>query len=790
MLREHLEYHWRSYVLPVITLVILCALTFTALAMVSYGDRAVQTSARVSTPRADFLVYMEAGAASDLATALGQNPNVELVHVDAWRAAEAISATGNVSMVLRNLPPKGLRTQALTRGDYPTEDNQLAVTHQLAKALEIDVGSYLTLAGDQVAERYLVTGIYARSPFEDRIDSAYEGLTHSANPGYVAAHVDNSGQGGIEVKATSAGAAQNVIEDVLALGNSVVIRSEDRQQLVFARHARAMSAISITVPWLLATGFLASTTVLTLGLVRNRHRRATERRNLRALGIARRTLTWIQISELGAAGVLAALIGLGIGAAASVSIVGILRSLPGAQFLPSTLSAPPRAYLFALAALALALLLAVLLANSITKTEGLRRVMWLAPFTIIVGAATIYWATNIAHNFDQPAPHAIQIRMVALIALLLGLVYSLGIFLSGALSRRTVLIARTYLRPRSRVGLVRLQSLLVIFLAAGAISSLHTTTSSLAGEDLALHDRFDVAIRARLGEFELTDHQISTVRSWQAAKSTLSLHMVETDLPVDADFQPGPIYAVNDDEADAYFSSALDITSHLLVPRGTKHIPATLEFGYEDAEGVSRTVRLDVVKSNVPVALMSVADAPGLKVDEIWVRLEPGAHETLPQTYPDFEQRLGEDTPNSRPVITLSRSAGDFTPLNSGHLAMIVQSSIVIVLTFLAFTRLPLAFSATQSEIRTLRALGLGLRRQHLRRIGDAAFSAAVMLAGGCLVGIATSWIVLAESGLPGALKVPYLAIAAKMILLLLAGIAIGALTARTDVAQATNTAK
>lgn len=111
-------------------------------------------------------------------------------------------------MTLRNLPPQELRTQALARGEYPTEPSQIAVTYQLAEALDVDIDSYLTVTGDLGAKRYLITGIYARSPFDDRLDSAFEGLVLDAYPHYVAAYVDDSGQGGIEVKGTSAMAAR------------------------------------------------------------------------------------------------------------------------------------------------------------------------------------------------------------------------------------------------------------------------------------------------------------------------------------------------------------------------------------------------------------------------------------------------------------------------------------------------------------------------------------------------------------------------------------------------------
>jgi len=159
--------------------------------MVSYGERAVALSARMSTPPSDFLVYIEVGTAAEMATALARNPNVDRVHVDAWRASEAISATGNVSMVLRNLPPEDLGTQELVRGEYPADPGHIAVTHQLANSLNVDVGSYITITGDLVAERYLISGIYAHSLFDNHLESAFEGLVFDAHPQYVAAYVDD-----------------------------------------------------------------------------------------------------------------------------------------------------------------------------------------------------------------------------------------------------------------------------------------------------------------------------------------------------------------------------------------------------------------------------------------------------------------------------------------------------------------------------------------------------------------------------------------------------------------------
>ena len=147
MLREQLQFHWRSHILPVLAMVFLFSLTFSSVAMVSYGERAVALSARMSTPPSDFLVYIEVGTAAEMATALARNPNVDRVHVDAWRASEAISATGNVSMVLRNLPPEDLGTQELVRGEYPADPGHIAVTHQLANSLNVDVGSCISITG-------------------------------------------------------------------------------------------------------------------------------------------------------------------------------------------------------------------------------------------------------------------------------------------------------------------------------------------------------------------------------------------------------------------------------------------------------------------------------------------------------------------------------------------------------------------------------------------------------------------------------------------------------------------
>lgn len=794
MLREQLEYYWSSYVLPVVTLVFLVALTFASLALVDYGERAAGQSARMSNPPSDFLVYIEVGTATDLASALAQNPNVELVHVDAWRAAEAISASGTLSMTLRNLPPQELRTQALARGEYPTEPSQIAVTYQLAEALDVDIDSYLTVTGDLGAKRYLITGIYARSPFDDRLDSAFEGLVLDAYPHYVAAYVDDSGQGGIEVKGTSAMAAQEVMDDVLTIGNSVVIQSHDREELILNRHNRALSAITMAVPWLVITGFFFATTVLVLGFAASGQQRAVERRNLRSLGVKPHRVLGMDIAELTVVSGLGLVLGIALGLAFSFGVVEFLRSVPGSHFMPENLHAPGHAFVIATATLIAAVGIAVPVARGISKTDELHtcrnRPLLLVPLSVIVAAVAIYWAGLIPHVHPSLAGAMDRIITVAIIAVLISGIFTLAILVVGTLTRRMKIGACTHLMPRSRVGLIRLLTLLVIFLAAGALGMIHTTTQSLIGDDVSLQDRFDVAVRSRLGKSALADHQISVVRTWQDADRTLSLRSIETDLPAYTPFQPGPIYAVDPSEAEAYFGSSLGLDSRLLVPLGTEGTPGTISFHYDDADRAVHTVNLEVVEANVPVALVSTKDVPGLEIDEMWVRLVPNALETLSQTYPDFGERLSSHTPSTRPVITLSLSDNAPRPLNTGHLAMVIQSSIFALFAFVAFVRVPRAFSLYEFENRNLRALGLSDRRRRFRRLGDAIVSGAIMLCAGSVVGIVAAGLVLSNAGVVGvALQAPWSALTANLAIILLAFMTFGAISTRADVAQATNRA-
>ena len=791
MLREQLQFHWRSHILPVLAMVFLFSLTFSSVAMVSYGERAVALSARMSTPPSDFLVYIEVGTAAEMSTALARNPNVDRVHVDAWRASEAISATGNVSMVLRNLPPEDLGTQELVRGEYPADPGHIAVTHQLANSLNVDVGSYITITGDLVAERYLISGIYAHSLFDNHLESAFEGLVFDAHPQYVAAYVDDSGQGGIEVTGTSAVSSQEVMDDILHLGNSVVIRSGERFDLIYDRQARALSAISVTVPWLIVTGFFVGTTVLFLGFVATQQRRLAEVRNLVSLGIKRRTLAYMHLAEIGVVSALSGVIGLALGLGISQVAVTVLSAVPGGTFMPPTLGAPVSAYVLGTLALIASVFIAAPLAAVVTGTTGQyhrrRFTILLVPLSVVLGALALYSTALIPLALPALPPLPKQVGIVALISLLIVTGFTLGVVLAGAVTSRMTLGARTHLIPRSRVGLVRLLALLIMFLSAGVLATLHTTVDTLAHEDVSFEDRFDVSVRSRLGTFKLTDYQVGVVQEWDSADRTLPLRLVDTDLSADAAFQPGPIYAVDQAEAERYFGAPVDLDSRLLVPTGTTDIPATVSFQYHDSDTL-QVAELSVVEAHVPVALVSMTDVPGLEIDEIWVRLAPSAFTTLSQTYPDFEDQLGKDAPYIRPVITLSLGDHKHQPLNIGLLAMVVQSSICAVLSFVAFVRVPRAFARHEFEDRTLRAMGLGSRRRQTRRLFDVSVSGFAMLIGGSIIGIAASWLILSDAGLMNLpLRIPWAVIGANAGIMMLACMTFGAISARADVAHATN---
>ena len=121
---------------------------------------------------------------------------------------------------------------------------------------------------------------------------------------------------------------------------------------------------------------------------------------------------------------------------------------------------------------------------------------------------------------------------------------------------------------------------------------------------------------------------------------------------------------------------------------------------------------------------------------------------------------------------------------------MVIQSSIFALFAFVAFVRVPRAFSLYEFENRNLRALGLSDRRRRFRRLGDAIVSGAIMLCAGSVVGIVAAGLVLSNAGVVGvALQVPWSALTANLAIILLAFMTFGAISTRADVAQATNRA-
>ncbi|VEI13822.1 ABC transporter permease family protein [Trueperella bialowiezensis] len=493
MLRRQLEYHWREYLFVGLLIAVQAALTFGALALADYGQHALTTSVRKSTPSADFLVYADHKPAADIAADIAASPDVVNVHVDAWLAAEALSPGGKAPVTLRKLAPLPFQTQSLTSGAYPSSDDQIALSKDVARRLGADVDSTITVASGKVAKRYVVSGIYARSPFETGINPGGEGLVVEPSADYVAAPRDHLGYGGIEVRATSAASADKVLTDLLKSGTGTVIRGDDRAQIVRERHAHALDSLLTPMRWLVLSGAAITALLLFIGFVALHQRRITQLRYMRSLGVARTRQARMALGELGTVTALSASTGLVFGIVACYAVVAIVRVTGWAMFMPAHLRVSLGTYALTLgivvASVAGAALLAAVFVRPHHNTElssdaPRRRSRALLPLLIIAGAYAIYRAAIPSY---EPAPALpIQARSIGIIALLIAAVFALVITLVALIMRRLGLGARTHLFPRTRGGLIRALALVVILVGTSTFTAILTVTYSIASQGVTV----------------------------------------------------------------------------------------------------------------------------------------------------------------------------------------------------------------------------------------------------------------------------------------------------------------
>lgn len=791
MLRGQLDYYWRSHVLAGVALAYAAALVFFVTAMLGYADRALALSVRHSTPDSDVLVYSDTAPAVEVAKQIAALPEVEALFVDSHRAVEALSDTDHLPLRLRTLAPPTLRTQTLVAGRFPVASTEIAITQQLAMALHVSTGGEVTVVGPDIAERYSVTGVYARSPIVDQLDSGVEALVTDADPSYVAYLIDSQDQGGIEVRAAATATTDDLRASILKIPGTVVVNASERLEEAYERQEGALQSMTSAGTWLLTTAFLASTAVVFMTMVGAGRRRAREFLKLKALGVSGPRQSWLALRESFVVVAVAYVVGVSVGYASALGTAVLARSMDGARFLPHTVGVPLDAFVLSfvavVAATAIGGPLGILLTIAQDKAAWQRRLLVAVPALALLTGALLYATIGMPGVLaDELSIDALVRTLLALSALTI-LAFTVGMSIVRWAVRRLHVGSDIPLLPRSRTGVVRSVALFVVLVSTSMLGVLHTVYAALDATDMSLNDLFDLAVVASPDAPSLAPEDFAAIEAWGSAQSTLTLHSVVSTLPESDSFQPGLIYAVDPTQAEQYFGEQLDLEGKLLVPFDTESIPPTAEVSFLDSIGGEHTARLKVEAANIPVAMTGLRTLGTPPPSAVWMRLTDWSLEHISEDYRRLDSYLG--TGEGRPKLSLAVSIPERGAINPSRVGALIQTSLIVILAYVALGRVPRYLSEYGYETRNLRALGLPRTSIRRRRIAHVTLSVLVMSAVGMGLGVGAVYLAFSSHGVVGIshVGVPFARLALNLVSIMLACVGLALLRYHADVSKHTN---
>lgn len=783
MLRQQLEHHWPSHVLAGVALTYAAAMVFFMTTMLGFADDTLSLSVKKSIPHSDVVVYSETVTALEVADQIRQLDEVGSVFVDSSLPAEVVTETDHAPTSIRSLAPPALRTQKITTGAFPSSPREIAVAKKLAHTLELEVGDELTVVGGDVAKRYTVSGIYACSPLRDL--NGFEAITTDPNPNFVAAQ--GNGQGGIEVRATPTATTEELQEAILKIPGTVVVNARDRYDDEYARQKASLDTLTEATPWLLATAFLTSTTVVYMTAVGVARRRTAESHTLRALALSAVRRQRMLAAEIGAVAGLAYLVGITVGYAGAMGASSIAHSESGAPFLPSGIGFPFVAALWALIAVALATIIgtcAGILSVYLRTTNT-----WKSAIRIVGPAVVIFAATFLYTTVAMPGelrPHAGARAVVGSLLALAGatlVTYLVVVVVTKRLAKSFQVGSYFSLLPRSLTATMTTVSLFIVLMSSAALGALHTTYSTLDNNDDHLSKLYDLSMTAGVASSFLTQENLDAVRAWGGAEATLTMYLLNTETWQPEEFQPGAIYAVDPKEAQDYFGRRLDLDK-LLVPQWATDVPSSVRLNYVDAEGFNRTAEVEVTTADVPFALISIEGLGDLEPAAMWIRFAD--HHHISQDYSRLEAALNSGT--DRPFLTLAITPSRVHHVNVSKIQAVIQTSVIAMLAFAAYMRVPRYLDEQGLETRYLRTKGVPGRRIRGRRLAQALACMLVTVLAGLALGVGATLILMYAHGwaTPHEPSVPVMMLALNAGSIMLGCLALAILGYRFDVSKRT----
>ncbi|MFP7708004.1 ABC transporter permease [Trueperella sp. LYQ141] len=753
MLRASLEHNWRSYLLAACAMCYLCILVFTSEVLRGYGDQAVDFSAKRSVPNSDVLVYSENRPALDVAKDISQLPSVREVYVDASRPVDLLFLEEHLVANMRTLPPASLRTQHLLSGSFPTSPNQVAISYHVAEQLNVTVGQSITVLEDRLAQKLNITGIYARSPLRDQLETGLEILsTIPPADDYLAYQTGDSMTGGIEVRRAPGYSRSQLLQEVLAVPDTLAITNAERLTNEVKYESSAVRQVLAPRLWVIATGGFTALCLIVFGFIWAGQTRKDDVRINHAHGRATARIAGIFIRESLILWGISCAVGLLCGYAITAVIMANFASSPAAFFLPPPLHGTLGAVILALCATFACAILGGGISCYVAHSTAIRSVAVKA-FTVVVGGG-ILGALLLHISIEMPlfgypgcSVQTLAIHAVGYFALTI-FAFLLAIVLHRIFTRFILTDTRITLLSRTRQSALQALCLWVFLILIAAITAAQTSSAGMRSP--ISNDSYDIAVHATV-DSGLSAGQTTALNTWTGASRRLALAELDGATNSETNEALGPIYIVDPHQAAEFFGvDPDDLSGTILFP--AEDSPATAEkmpitftlhnIGYH--------VNLSVRNARVPIPLVSreslMADIP---ISEYWLTLTGSARHNIAESYLDLNTVLHSVSLNAGDH-TNSESEHSFDislaqPLAAEHIDMghvfgtaHIMWCVIFVSTAFFAIRSALGYAA---QVRILRSHGLSVERIGVMHIIHSALVLITFLIAGVALGIAGTFV-------------------------------------------------
>lgn len=688
LLGQQLVAHWRGHILPGLTVAFLTLVLFLAVTVGPFLSQLAQ-SVGTNSSLADVHVTSATDTAYALEEAIADVPGVDGTYVSTTAEGQATSASEFASVWVRQQPPSEFDPAEYLAGVAPQDQGEVALSTQLAKSLDSDVGDRISisLASDAASERsrqYTVSGIY-NSPLIplDATDAAdLRVSSRLVDLGYPDPVISDVELGSVEVRVTPGASIADVEMSILEVAGTVTTPHSqfaahwtDSLQNTFSDWLDRILAFTL-LPMILTILTLASAASNSL------EGRTWELRYINALGATRSQLVIVLIAEHLIAYAIGAVIGLTIATATTQGSLSIARDLPGGDIIPNTRPAGVETYVeVVLIAVALAILSALPAILSSVRRDWLgtepstreARTLTLASIAFVAVTTTLllYLVTVFATVVDT-GPPGFAHPNAAWAFLLIFIAVLLAIGIAWFAERKSPQVVSWLTAPRwlplaslrSKNLFQRTSGQVIVTVTAmiAAILCVVSTNHAQIERDRQTYAPYDMAItNMEHAGSEPTREIMAVINSLPQVTESVRLRTPQMSFEgAQTGLDSQTVVALDSRELATYFGESHPYTEKLGTERDGSD---TLVFPSDYAEpmGVStgdrvtarvaggRRIEFTVVVADVPLAAIAAASVqnPG-PVSAVWLRTEAtsgvdfiNAFTTLTNTVGDMANDAG-----------------------------------------------------------------------------------------------------------------------------------------------------